>query len=98
MNSKMSTTETINETGIDSTSKETRGRKRKYATLEEAHAARLKQMREWRQRKKLERATEEVKNIYTKESPKKYELKLTFDSQEDRDRFVQEHNINESIN
>lgn len=32
--------------------KETRGRKKKYSTPEEAHAARLEQMRQWRERRK----------------------------------------------
>ena len=34
------------------TTKETRGRKKKYSTPEEAHEARLEQMRQWRQRRK----------------------------------------------
>lgn len=50
---EMESSPAIEEVPIKNITKDARGRKKKYSTPEEAHAARLEQMRQWRERRKM---------------------------------------------
>ena len=81
------------------TAKPKRQRKSKYATPEEAHQAKLRQMREWRLRKKAE--AEAAKNKAITQNPSSgsseeaidinggYIVNLRFSTKEQRDKFLQ---------
>ena len=73
-------------------------RARKYATPEEAHAAKLEHMKAWREKKKAEKlAKKEAMELLT-ESPDEpikdepsaeYNLVLKFNSAQERDLFIE---------
>ena len=86
------------------TAKPKRQRKSKYATPEEAHQAKLRQMREWRLRKKAEAeaaknkaATQSPSSSSSEEAPSNkaidinggYIVNLRFSTKEQRDKFLQ---------
>ena len=102
---QMSSEETSSSTTIDRpitptpTAKPKRQRKSKYATPEEAHQAKLRQMREWRLRKKAE--AEAAKNKAITQNPSSgsseeaidinggYIVNLRFSTKEQRDKFIE---------
>ena len=78
-----------------------KGRRSKYATPEEAHAAKLEQMRKWRQKKKAEKLAAQQANAENSQSndevpaqkAKEFTLTLKFNSDEERKAFMSKYKL-----
>lgn len=71
------------------------GRPRKYNTPEEVHQAKLEQMRQWRLKRKQEKAETEFSPRRETEAVKNTQFKLTleFDTDEERQQFIKSHSL-----